>query len=267
MCFFISNMAEAAPVTYSDSDNFEAHYLETHLSDARDDLREEAKKQFHDWWGKQRVKFGNRNYGQLPDWEQKIWDEEYINWSNGGSIRQTKRDGTLEEQWNEDHAVYNYEHMPHTTVNVLPNSLLEAQKRKQEPENVLDEVPYGNTEEDEKWGPDRKKQKGPLHKLPVPEDRKSFVAPGHHFLGPGNKITDDKPVDSDDAIAREHDRMYEKAQSAQDIQAADNEAVGDFFRDFLENGNVHSLAASLILGVKQFAEGHIGVQYPSFSGT
>jgi hypothetical protein len=50
----------------------------------------------------------------------------------------------------------------------------------------------------------------------------AFVWPGHHYLGPGNKLQEFKPpVDSDDEIALLHDLNYKYAKTKDDISEAD----------------------------------------------
>ncbi|KAK9703910.1 hypothetical protein QE152_g29014 [Popillia japonica] len=41
--------------------------------------------------------------------------------------------------------------------------------------------------------------------------------PYHKYLGLGNELSGEEPVDTDDAIALEHDSVYETVVSAEDI--------------------------------------------------
>ena len=43
------------------------------------------------------------------------------------------------------------------------------------------------------------------------------VSPGHHYIGPGNVLEGEVPLDEDDRIAFEHDWRYEFARSFKDI--------------------------------------------------
>nr|QOD39600.1 VP [uncultured densovirus] len=86
--------------------------------------------------------------------------------------------------------------------------------------------------------------------------------PGHHYVGPGNTISDTSPVDTDDSIARHHDIAYENAQSQQDIQDADRESASDFLTDVIHNNNLHSAVGYVGLKAKETVESAVGVQYP-----
>lgn len=86
--------------------------------------------------------------------------------------------------------------------------------------------------------------------------------PGHNYLGPGNKTNNGPPVDSDDAIAQQHDIAYSRARSVSSIRSADRQAIGAFAGDFIEEGNWHSAVGAVGLGAKYAAESVIGVQYP-----
>jgi hypothetical protein len=60
------------------------------------------------------------------------------------------------------------------------------------------------------------------------------VWPGHHYLGPGNKLEEFKPrVDIDDEIALLHDFKYKYSKTEVNIREADRIAVGDFFNDWI----------------------------------
>ena len=91
--------------------------------------------------------------------------------------------------------------------------------------------------------------------------------PFHHYLGPGNPLENNKPVDRDDEIAEEHDKAYAKAQSSLDVINADKKAIDHFSEDFEKNGNLHSLIGKTGLQIKTAIEQRFGVIYPSVSGT
>lgn len=86
--------------------------------------------------------------------------------------------------------------------------------------------------------------------------------PGHHFIGPGNTISDIKPVDTDDHISKDHDIAYENAKSQKDIQDADKKSADEFLSDVIENQNPHSVLGYIGLKAKEKVEGIIGVKYP-----
>nr|QOD39497.1 ORF1 [uncultured densovirus] len=85
--------------------------------------------------------------------------------------------------------------------------------------------------------------------------------PGHHYIGPGNTITDTDPVDTDDIIAREHDIAYNNANSGSDIQEADHNSANEFLTDAIHNNNPHSVAGYIGLKTKEQIEKHTGVLY------
>ncbi|KAK9680350.1 Phospholipase A2-like domain [Popillia japonica] len=87
----------------------------------------------------------------------------------------------------------------------------------------------------------------------------------HKYLGPGNELSGEEPVDTDDAIALEHDSTYETAVSAKDILKADEHAILDFWDDFSTSGNWHSLVAAAGLTLKHEVEKQVGVIYPDMS--
>lgn len=93
-----------------------------------------------------------------------------------------------------------------------------------------------------------------------------LTLPDHHFLGPGNTLTDKDPYDEDDAIAKEHDIAYATAKSYNDIDIADKEAVDKFWADAQGRGNWHSAVAGLGLYAKNKFEEVFGVQYPQVHG-
>nr|QOD39559.1 VP [uncultured densovirus] len=86
--------------------------------------------------------------------------------------------------------------------------------------------------------------------------------PGHRYIGPGNTVDSIEPVDSDDAIAKDHDIAYEHAKTQEDVQDADRVGAHEFLTDALFNQNPHSIAGYIGLKGKEKAESVIGVQYP-----
>lgn len=92
--------------------------------------------------------------------------------------------------------------------------------------------------------------------------------PGHKYFGPGtNSETTDKPVDSDDNIAKIHDEVYSKATSQSEVVEADNTAVHSFHSDFIATGNVHSLIGEVGIQAKQTVEHIAGHIYPQLTKT
>lgn len=89
-----------------------------------------------------------------------------------------------------------------------------------------------------------------------------LTLPDHHFLGPGNTLTDKDPYDEDDAIAKEHDTAYATAKTYNDIDTADKDAVDKFWADAQGRGNWHSAVAGLGLYAKNKFESIYGIQYP-----
>ncbi|KAK9678915.1 Phospholipase A2-like domain [Popillia japonica] len=89
--------------------------------------------------------------------------------------------------------------------------------------------------------------------------------PYHKYLGPGNELSGEEPVDTDDAIALQHDSAYETAISAEDILKADEDAILDFWDDFSTSGNWHSLVGAAGLTLKHEVEKQVGVIYPDMS--
>lgn len=93
------------------------------------------------------------------------------------------------------------------------------------------------------------------------------VLPGHHYIGPGNPLNGQDPVDKDDEIAKEHDEAYGKAKTSQDVFDADRTAIEKFGADYDTHGNLHSLLGKTGLQIKTAIEKKFGVIYPSVSGT
>lgn len=91
--------------------------------------------------------------------------------------------------------------------------------------------------------------------------------PDHHFLGPGNTVSNVKPVDTDDHIALDHDIAYDRAKVPEDIRKADEKSAGEFLTDVIENQNPHSVIGYIGLKTKQKVEEIVGVQYPKLSPT
>lgn len=82
----------------------------------------------------------------------------------------------------------------------------------------------------------------------------SFVFPGHNYLGPGNVLDSGAPVDSDDAIARKHDKAYEEAECKSDVYRADEFAIFAFMFDWVQNKNWHSAIGAICLSFKTCTE-------------
>lgn len=93
--------------------------------------------------------------------------------------------------------------------------------------------------------------------------------PFTNFIGPGNTNEDLEtlnPIDRADAIAKWHDKTYEKGLlSDQEVFDSDNHAISDFLSVFAENSNIQESANSLIgaagLAVKSAIEQKTGVLY------
>lgn len=81
-----------------------------------------------------------------------------------------------------------------------------------------------------------------------------LVFPGHKYLGPGNKLSNGLPIDSDDLIAQEHDIAYENANVKEDVIMADEIAIFAFTIDWIKNKNWHSFVGALGLSIKHIAE-------------
>lgn len=93
--------------------------------------------------------------------------------------------------------------------------------------------------------------------------RNFLTFPGHRYLGPGNKLSNGTPVDTDDSIAREHDLAYESATSEKEIFEADEKAILAFIFDWIKNKNWHSYVGAVGLGLKHFIEKITGkIFYP-----
>ena len=86
--------------------------------------------------------------------------------------------------------------------------------------------------------------------------------PGHKFLGPGNSLSGQAPLDEDDANSERHDIAYSKAETQGDIEKADKEFIHDAVSDVLETGNPHSILGALGVGIKAAAEKVVGPIYP-----
>lgn len=97
--------------------------------------------------------------------------------------------------------------------------------------------------------------------------RPILTFPDHKFIGPGNTVDPaEAPEDLDDQIAKEHDILYEKAKTEQDILDADKHAISDFVGDVLETGNPHSAAGAAGLGIKHLVEKTIKkIIYPNLA--
>lgn len=89
-----------------------------------------------------------------------------------------------------------------------------------------------------------------------------MLFPFHKYLGPGNAINFEEPVDEDDRIALLHDLQYEQAVNRQDVSNADAIATNDFVANFLATGNWHSVVGFMGLLGKQVGEAIFGHVYP-----
>lgn len=93
--------------------------------------------------------------------------------------------------------------------------------------------------------------------------RNLFVFPSHNYLGPGNKLSNGSPVDTDDLIAQEHDLAYECAKEENDIYRADENTIFAFIIDWVKNKSWHSGVGAIGLVLKHLTEVVIGkVLYP-----
>lgn len=86
----------------------------------------------------------------------------------------------------------------------------------------------------------------------------NFTFPGHKYLGPGNPLNNGQPVDKDDEIAAIHDRLYENAETTEDIYRADKCAICEFLKDAKKNKNWHSMIGAAGLCAKHAAEKALG---------
>lgn len=89
-------------------------------------------------------------------------------------------------------------------------------------------------------------------------ENETNVLKGHHFIGPGNKVGFQPPVNEADAIAKEHDIDYSRAQTQEDVRRADTVAIDKFAKD----GSVPSRIGQFGLTIKHGIETHTGVLYP-----
>lgn len=94
-----------------------------------------------------------------------------------------------------------------------------------------------------------------------------FVIPGYNYLGPGNSINSGEPINSVDAIAREHDKLYEEARSPEYIRRADRIAIKRFATDFISRPRLGSLLGAAGLSIKYGVESITGVLYPAMADT
>lgn len=85
----------------------------------------------------------------------------------------------------------------------------------------------------------------------------SFHFPRHKYLGPGTYNFNEKPFDTDDAIAREHDLAYGRAETDQDVFNADKESRDEFLLEYFGGNNRHGLIGGLGLGAKNLIEQHL----------
>nr|AMP54051.1 parvovirus coat protein VP1 [uncultured bacterium] len=91
-----------------------------------------------------------------------------------------------------------------------------------------------------------------------------LTLPGYKYLGPGNSLDEGEPVNSADAIAKEHDEEYDKAESNEDIFNSDWKAISSFKDDFFNSPSIGNIAGVLGLGTKHILEKSTGrVIYPN----
>lgn len=88
------------------------------------------------------------------------------------------------------------------------------------------------------------------------------VLRGHHFIGPGNIVGFQPPVNEADAVAKEHDIAYGNAKTAEDVNKADEEAI----KGFQAAGGVSGHIGATGLRIKTGVEKITGVLYPSLTG-
>jgi hypothetical protein len=90
-----------------------------------------------------------------------------------------------------------------------------------------------------------------------------ITLPGHSYLGPGNSLSGQTPLDLDDSIAQEHDLAYAHAVNPKDIEEADNIFIHDSISDVLETGNIHSIIGGVGIAAKKAIEKVTGPLYPN----
>lgn len=93
-----------------------------------------------------------------------------------------------------------------------------------------------------------------IHKDPV------ISIPGHHYAGPGNTLTDTKPIDADDHLAQQHDKDYQNAKSDQDIREADRHFIAENI-ELAKQGDPHAIINTVGIGSKYALESLTGVIY------
>lgn len=93
-----------------------------------------------------------------------------------------------------------------------------------------------------------------IHKDPI------ISIPGHHYSGPGNTLTDTKPIDKDDHLAQQHDKDYQSAKTDEDIREADREFIASNL-DLARKGDTHAIVNTLGIGGKYALESLTGVLY------
>lgn len=94
------------------------------------------------------------------------------------------------------------------------------------------------------------------------KNRPGLVLSGREFVGPGNPVDTNVPRSEGDAIAKEHDIAYGKAEDQEDIQRADLEAQRGFQKAYEKSGDWQDKAGQYGLGAKRWFENYAGVQYP-----
>lgn len=88
-----------------------------------------------------------------------------------------------------------------------------------------------------------------------------MLFPYHKYLGPGNEINYDEPVDDDDRLALLHDLDYIKVKNDKEVSDSDSLFVNEFFKDFIHTGNWHSLFGTYGLSTKFVFEKLFGNVY------
>lgn len=85
--------------------------------------------------------------------------------------------------------------------------------------------------------------------------------PRHHYFGPGSHVREEhKPYDRDDEIAQIHDFSY--IDDSEHVRENDEQAIDEFWSNWHEDGNVHSLLGGVGLVIKRQIENVYGQQYP-----
>lgn len=98
--------------------------------------------------------------------------------------------------------------------------------------------------------------------LPSQDNHKNPIIsiPGHKYAGPGNTLTDTKPIDKDDHLAQQHDKDYANSKTDQDIREADRHFIQDNV-DLAKQGDIHAGINAAGIGLKYGVESITGVLY------